>query len=561
MKLASDLQKSLRCIDRKSYPTYKTLQGIYDFKDFRLSIDYVQGDPFASPSQIAIHISHPKAGFPQEFFDTPHRRIALQDYLLRQFGKKLLPYSFKAKGSGKSGLLSVSTCTPQILERTSCELSQSDVILRFEAGFPANGRTVNAGELEKMLFQFIPPCVKASLYYSALDKKAVQAVIWLADDQAYIRSQLNTIGLVAFVADGAILPRLSGVSQLPLKASIPFTAPDSLRVQLTLPHHGKITGMGIKKGITLIAGGGYHGKSTLLNALELGVYNHIAGDGREFVITDDTAVKLRAEDGRCIKQVDISLFINDLPNGKDTHSFSTPDASGSTSQAANLVEGIEAGSQVFLIDEDTSATNFMVRDELMQQVIARSKEPITPFLERTTDLFQKAGISTILVAGSSGAYFHAADTILQMDCYRPIDITPKAKDVAKQYPVPVLRAPGFSLPSSKRPLFRKRVSPSERLKVKVQGKDSFIIGKEKVELRYLEQLADVEQTAALGQVLRYAWEHFGGKNTDSQTIVTQLMELLNKNGLGAFCGHANTPPGFAHPRVQEVYACFNRYRE
>lgn len=206
------------------------------------------------------------------------------------------------------------------------------------------------------------------------------------------------------MADHSVLPRESGISSRPLKDSVPFMSPQSLRVSMKLPHEGTIYGMGIPAGITLIVGGGYHGKSTLLNALELGVYNHIAGDGREYVITDDSALKLRSEDGRFIRNVDISLFINDLPNKKDTRCFSTEDASGSTSQAAGIVEGIEAGSKVFLLDEDTSATNFMVRDTFMQEVISREKEPITPFLERAGDLYEKAGISTILVAGSSGAF-------------------------------------------------------------------------------------------------------------------------------------------------------------
>ena len=197
-----------------------------------------------------------------------------------------------------------------------------------------------------------------------------------------------------------------------------------------LPHAGKIQGMGIKKGITLIVGGGYHGKSTLLKALELGVYNHIAGDGREYVITDDTAMKIRAEDGRSIKKVDISMFINDLPNGKDTSAFCTEDASGSTSQAANVVEAMEAGAETFLIDEDTSATNFMIRDELMQRVVNREDEPITPFIDRIRELYEQYGISTILVAGSSGSYFHVADCIVQMNRYKPQEITAFAKEEA-----------------------------------------------------------------------------------------------------------------------------------
>ena len=228
-----------------------------------------------------------------------------------------------------------------------------------------------------------------------------------------------------------------------MRDCVAFSSPDSLRVSMELPHKGKITGMGIPAGITLIVGGGYHGKSTLLNALELGIYNHIAGDGREYVITDITAQKLRSEDGRFIKDVDISLFINDLPNKKDTYRFSTEDASGSTSQAAGIVEGMEAGSRVFLLDEDTSATNFMVRDSFMQQVISREKEPITPFLERAEDLFEKAGISTILVAGSSGAFFHIADTVIQMDNYVPVDITRKVKALCASYPLNDRKAPEY----------------------------------------------------------------------------------------------------------------------
>ena len=92
-----------------------------------------------------------------------------------------------------------------------------------------------------------------------------------------------------------------------------------------------------------------------------------------------------------------------------------------------------------MIDEDTSATNFMVRDDFMQQVISREKEPITPFLERARDLYEKAGISTILVAGSSGAFFYIADTILQMDCYRALDITESVKTPVSYTH---LRAPG-----------------------------------------------------------------------------------------------------------------------
>lgn len=374
MNTEAQLREQLNRINRRSYPAYKDLRGSYQFPGYILHIDHVQGDPFAAPSKVSVEVMQKMAEFPKALFSEPHRRIALQDHLIREFGKVMSGYMFQAKGSGKSGLMSISKCGQQVLERTALTMDDRRILVRFEVGFPANGRTINAPELEKILFRFVPECVKRALYYSNMDAKKIQEIVELADDQQAIREQLPERGLVAFVANGAMLPRESGVSDRPMRGAVPFESPESMEVELTLPHKGKIKGMGIPEGITLIVGGGYHGKSTLLKALELGVYNHIKGDGREYVITDHTAMKIRAEDGRAVSHVNISPFINNLPNGKDTVDFSTEDASGSTSQAANVVEAVNAGAKALLIDEDTSATNFMVRDELMQSVIAKDKE-------------------------------------------------------------------------------------------------------------------------------------------------------------------------------------------
>lgn len=578
MKNSEELRQQLRSINRKSYPAYKGLKSLYHFGNYILSIDHVQGDPFASPSHVSIQISHRDAGFPVEYYKDTLTGTTLCDYLTRQFEKQVSQYSFRAKGSGKSGLLTVSHCGQEVLSRTACEITEKGITARFFVGFPANGRTINATELEKILFDFLPVCIQKSFFYSSLNAKELQNYIELAEDQEFIRQTLPAKNLCAFIADGSILPRESGISSRPMKASVPFTSPDSLRISINLPHKGKITGMGIPKGITLIVGGGYHGKSTLLNALELGVYNHIPGDGREYVITDATAVKLRSEDGRFIKDVDISMFINDLPNKKDTRCFSTLDASGSTSQAAGIVESMEAGSHLFLLDEDTSATNFMVRDAFMQQVIQREKEPITPFLERAEDLYKKAGISTILVAGSSGAFFHIADTIIQMDNYVPKDITASVKKLCCQYPLPSVSVTDFQLPHSHRIMSRPAESSKrlrhnsrgnhsdsdatrpERLKTRISGTDSFSLGKQKIDLRYTEQLIDTEQTAALGLLLKYAVEHLADGRRTLPEIVQFLWKNLSSHGLSFFTENQKISCGYAIPRIQEIYACLNRYR-
>ena len=563
MQTSTELRSLLKRIDHRGYPAYKDTRGMYQFPGYVLSIDHVQGDPFASPSKVSVHVKGKTAAFPQELYQDTHQRIALQDELTRQFGRRAEQFAFKAKGSGKSGLISVSRCCQEVLERTACRIDPAtgDVVLRMEIGFPANGRTINARELEKILFDFVPECVKHALFYKNMDAKRLRAIIDLAEDQHYIREMLPKMGLCAFVADGSILPRESGISPRPMKGGVKFRSPEELKVTMELPHRGKITGMGIKKGITLIVGGGYHGKSTLLKVLELGVYDHIAGDGREYVITDDTAVKIRAEDGRSIQKTDISMFINDLPNGKDTVRFCTEDASGSTSQAANVVESIEAGSSLLLIDEDTSATNFMIRDELMQRVIHRDMEPITPFIERIRELYDEYGISTIIVAGSSGAYFHIADTIIQMDRYVPKDITAYAKKEAESYPV-ITGPEGAAV----RPDFKRCPKPSpafkgnDRIKMKTLSKEGVMINKETIDLRYVEQITDSEQVTALGYCMRYAQKHILDGRKDLRQVVEELEKAMDKGTLSALCESSSSISCMAMPRKQEIFACFNRYR-
>lgn len=563
MQSATELKQLLDRIDHRGYPAYKDTKGQYQFQGYIFSIDHVQGDPFASPSKVSVQVKGSTAGFPEELYKGRHQRAALQDEMTRQFYHAIQKYAFRAKGSGKSGLISVSKCGQEVLERTACEINpkNGDVKLRFEVGFPANGRTINARELEKIVFGFLPECVEQSLFYKNCDKKRVRSIIDLAEDQQYIRDELEKKDLIAFVANGAILPRESGVSDKPMKGAVRFQSPKEMEVTMKLPHKGEISGMGIRRGITLIVGGGYHGKSTLLKALELGVYNHIQGDGREYVITKDDAMKIRAEDGRSIKKTDISMFINDLPNGKDTRGFYTEDASGSTSQAANVIESMEAGASVMLIDEDTSATNFMIRDELMQRVIHRDMEPITPFIDRILELYQEYGISTVIVAGSSGAYFHIADTIIQMDRYEPKEITKLAKETAKDFPA----MSGMENPAEKPVFVRcprqgRGFKPNDRIKMKTMGKEMVQINRETIDLRYVEQLADAEQVSALGYCVRYAEKHlFQGKDT-IQNVVDKLEEKICREGLSSLCESNTSVANLAMPRRQEIFACLNRYR-
>ena len=569
MNTATELRTKLRSIDHRGYPAYKELKGQYQFGDYVLSIDHVQGDPFAAPSRLSVRVPKEKAGFPAAYYDTPAKRIRLQDHLTRLFAREVAGGSFQARGSGKSGLLSVSRCGQQVLERTAMRVQDGSVTLRFEAGFPANGRTINAGELEKMLFGILPDCVRKSLYYANIDGEKLKRAIWLCEDQQAIRACLDERGLCAFIADGSVLPRESGVSEKPMKGAITFRSPESLRVTIKTPHRGEIQGMGVPKGITLFVGGGYHGKSTILQALQNGVYDHIGGDGREYVITERSAFKLRAEDGRSITGVDISPFIKNLPNKKDTVHFSTEDASGSTSQAANLMEAQESGSSLILIDEDTSATNFMVRDRLMAEVIAAGEEPITPFIDRVRGMYEELGVSSVIVAGSSGAFFDVADTIIQMKEYVPIDITERAKRAAAEAGCGAGAERAEKSEPERFPAYNRKRCPSpdmalrrdDRIKVRASGTSELSLNKESVELRYLEQLKDQEQTAALAWLLKYAQLKLLDGKQDLRRIGDLLEELLDGKGLESLFEHGDVSAQLARPRKQEIMACIDRYRK
>ena len=603
MKDREELRAAIQRIDHKSYGMYKSLAGSYRFGDFILHIDHVQGDPFASPSRLRIEVPEGVHGFPKDAYGKRHRRIAAEDRILRVFHRNL-GKSFSqgesgrgrdrmsgTSGSGKSGRISTCPTGQSVLERIAVHLTDQALEFRFELGFPARGRTILGQEMIDLVCRIIPDLAARSFFYrnwTGQDRERLKEALELADDQDWIRAELVRKGLLAFVADGARLPRESGVSDRPMKECVPFESPEGLRVEMDLPHRGRITGMGIPEGITVIVGGGYHGKSTLLKALEQGVYNHIAGDGREYVLTRDDAVKIRAEDGRSVKHSDISLFIRNLPNGQDTRDFSTENASGSTSQAANLVEAAEAGAGIFLLDEDTSATNFMIRDQVMAGLVSDDKEPITTLLKNIKGLSCGQGLSFVIVIGSSGDYLSVADLVLQMDRYRVYDVTRKAREVVRQAGIegawpetdaPIRGRTRNLNPAGKLPRGKDQGNENDysrgrdharggdhrkggegRIKLKAAGTDAVMIDRESIDVRYLEQLSENGQTICLaylmGEILKKTRQ-----TIPIRQLIDSIYKQIEENGLisviprGYSCGHP------VYVRKHELYACLNRYRK
>ena len=551
MKSQRELEELLGRIDGKSYGAYKDIKGQYQFKNYILSIDHAQVDPFAPPSKVRVLLQDKVHQIPNSLVDTKIKKIAVADFLTRNFREQIGKLYSSVGGSGKSGLVSIDDCGQQMIERTSVIIDKAKLEVRFEVGLPAAGRKVLGRSAAQIFCKALPQIVEAALVYKNINQKALKGQVELMLDQQ---------------ANGAILPRESGVSEKPLKkGSIPFKSPEHLEVELDLPYRGKVKGMGIPKGITLIVGGGYHGKSTLLNALELGIYNHISGDGREFVISKQDAVKVRAEDGRSVEKVNITAFINNLPNQKDTFKFSTPNASGSTSQAANMMEALEVGTSCLLIDEDTSATNFMIRDSRMKQLVSKEKEPITPFIDKVRKLYEEQGISTILVVGGSGEYFDEADLVIMMDEYVPRDVTDEAKKIAKAFngQGEKTREESFGTITS-RSLQKCSLPAVDRdNRIKVRSKDCISYGKTDISLSDVEQLLDYNQTNCIGIMIEYIVSEVLRNSSKPMTlskIVDQLYEKIEKDGLESLSPYTRHSGNLVLPRKYELCAAINRYR-
>jgi predicted ABC-class ATPase len=563
MRSKENLQNTLRRIDGRGYKAYKDLEGVYDFRDYVLIVDRAQGDPFASPSNIRVRVVQEAAGFPKETYENRSREIALRDFITRAFFQASTKYGKGGRGTGKSGLLTIDRPGQEILERTSVFVTEEFVEVRFLMGLPAFGRKIAGRHAESMFFTELPQIVRHSLFHENLDSGALLRHIHAAEDADVLRGQLKELELVAFVADGAILPRASGVDPRPLAQGkvVPFESPLSLRVATELPHRGKITGMGIPRGVTLIVGGGYHGKSTLLKGLELGIYNHIPGDGREMVVTDPTAVKIRAEDGRRIQKVDISPFIDNLPFGQKTEGFSTEDASGSTSQAANTIEALEVGAEVLLIDEDTSATNFMIRDHRMQELVSKEREPITPFIDKIQQLYRDREVSTVLVIGGSGDYFDVADCVICMVEYKPMDMTEEARAIAVKYRAERKSEGGdrFGKITERIPLAGSFDPSKGRKEVKIspKGLKTILFGVHPIDLGGIEQIVDTSQTKAVGEAINYAVKYMDGSRQLADVVALVMRDIADK-GLDVL---SRRPVGdFAGFRALELAAAINRLR-
>jgi predicted ABC-class ATPase len=554
------LRATLDRIDRRGYGAYKDLSGSHDFGPFVLFVDRVQRDPFAPPSLIRIRTKTNR--FDPTLFENPVRRVAFEDFLSRSAEGEIRRVVRGNRGSGGSGRVEIQRASQVVLPRTSMVVEPGYVEARMAVGLPARGRSVDARAAKTVLLEEVPEVVRGGLVPASkggVDVERARLHVETVEDADYLRGLLPGLGLVAFVADGSVLPRESGASDRPLRdGAVPFESPVEHRVEVELPNRGFVSGMGVPEGVTLVAGGGFHGKSTLLSALSWGVYDHVPGDGRELVVARGDAVKVRAEDGRSVSGVDISAMIGDLPGGRSTKDFSTPNASGSTSQAANIAEAVEVGTSLLLVDEDTSATNFMIRDERMRELVRR--EPISPFIDLVRPLHRSLGVSTVVVVGGVGDYLDVADRVILLEDYVPSDASPRSREVTRRFPPRAPLAEREVLLPRERAIDASSIDlrRGKRKNARGRGLHAIELGRERVDLSYLEQLAEAGQTEAVARIIR-EWTAAGEVCGVGELVREALVSVWDK-GLDYLGDHRGHPGEMSLPRAQELAAAINRVR-
>jgi predicted ABC-class ATPase len=565
MPAPQELIDQVISLDGKGYKTYKNLQGkSFSFGPFQLTFEHVQGDPFAAPSRLSIKIGLKTAGFAKTHNENPLRKLALEDHLLREVDRHVQQCRGKVKGSGRSGEVAVQSPGQKIIRRSGMQIKNDSLMLTLFAGLPGDGRRVLAKECVKLFSEILPPVWEESLLAKSLDMNRVQRALDTLEDYSALSQLLAKNNWASFVADGSLLPRASGVSDLPLKkGGVIFSAPEELSAEVHLPHSGKVRGMPIPLGITLIVGGGFHGKSTLLKAMQDAVYPHVAGDGREYIATQPTAVKIRAEDGRSVQPINVSGFMDNLPLIASTKNFSTVSASGSTSQAVNILEAIEAGSSLLLMDEDTCATNFMIRDARMQALIASNQEPITPLVDRIGELHKDLGVSTLLVMGGSGDYFDSADQVIAMESFQPKLVTAKAKQIVQENPGS--RKTETSQPLPKVPMRTRNLSTLDFSRgkktcvIQTQKLTALILGRTEIDVRYVEHLVEMGQLELCGWILKQLKDRQGkDPNVSNNEAIKNILEAIETGELESVTPFNNGL--LALPRLQDVMAVLNRLR-
>ncbi len=430
MKTVNDLKKILRKdINGNKKSSFQSLASdVYEYYNgITLRFECIN---YRFPEIMNMYINVPVEILKIDIMKLDKISVFAEDYILRElspivneYGKSMCNESKEIRAQGDIRMQSVNN---KIVRRTGVLYNNGKFVLKMWCRFPLIGVAAVSGKKSCRLITELLKLLDVWVENFDVNRLYKKSQIYI--NQCEIRKYLKDNDYVCFIKNGSILPR-EKENNVSKTDATPFQAPSTMEYTIKLKSGEILTGMVIAKGLTVITGGGYSGKTTIIDAIESGIYNHVEGDGREYVITEETALKVYAEDGRVVNNLDMSPFFKQEISEESIEDFSTEHASGSVSQAANIIEAVYAGSKLLLIDEDKSATNFMVRDKIMRKII--NNEPIIPLTDRIDELTKKMNIAVIMVIGAISEYFNYADKILLTEDYKLYDISDNVEKTDK----------------------------------------------------------------------------------------------------------------------------------
>jgi predicted ABC-class ATPase len=558
---ADRLRDKLIVSNGKGVQVYRDLTGAYRFDRYELYLDHVHPDPAAPTCLARIRMDQAEAQVPRPLWEDAACRVAVQDFLARSV-RDAVARHVRTRWSGRIVPLTVGAGGQEILPRTACVVGEDAVEIRLTIALPAEGRKILAKPAQALLFEDLPAVVGAGLAWGELDGNAGRRHCEAYVDYLALRAALPAHGLVAFVADGSVLAREAAPSGRPMRGgrAASFHAPEGLAVTITLPHRGPVRGLGVRAGVTVIAGGLSSGKSTLLAAIAHGGYAHVPGDGRELVATVSDAVALRADPGRRIERVDVSGFVHALSPGTDVTALVAERATGMLSMAAGVAEALELGTSLLLVDEDDSAIAFLARDPVMLELLPGSEAALSPLVERVRVLWETHGISTIIATGGLGEYLSVADSIIVMDGFHATEATDRARRIAAGRPAAMHRP--FHLPAPRCPQPRGVGGVKGRgLRTELRWPEALSVGRDTVELGALPLLVDPGQARAAGDAVLYAVErgYVDGRAPVAE-IIDRIVADVEAGGLQVLALQPNHPIEYTLPRRHEIAGVLNRLR-
>lgn len=566
MKDKKEFYNLLTELDGQPFSEYQQMEGDFDFSRYVIKcakIDMEGGDH----PVFSIRVPQTIAEIPEYLFDSPVRRTAMEDLLLRCLAANIEGIAnFDESGVARRHILSASP-NQKIIPRNALQLTKEYIEVRLQIVLPTQNMILDGEEMlaidgemaHQLFFEDLPEVISNSLLYCNTDADMADRFVNSMEDADRLRQHLGASGQVGFLGEGALVARVTGEDSPDYERLTPVEIDEGLVEEVEVPHAGTIRGINIPSGLTLILGESNSGRVDIMDAISQGIYNHIPGDGRETVVTVADAVNIRSEVGRCVQNVDISAFASELPDGGNPAAYSTVSAGSFTSQAASTVEALEAGARVLLFDEHSSSSTFLSSDTRVSPLLGASSR--NTLAARARQIVDELGIS-IVVAGSSlvAEFIPIADKILKVENFCISDITEEAKAL-EIVPSSVANdtATLSSLLSRSRWVMPSSIDPSvgrEDLVICTDDQSYIQFGRSIVDLSEIRQIADVDQARAIGFVLYYAKLRYMDEGYPVREILDLVDRDLSNEGLNALA--SDLRGDFARPRRYEVAAALNR---